>query len=367
MRRYIGFCEGAVDVAMTRVDRSKILSGFVQDASVQRVVQDPVPSQAEVDELARQIRTGRRPGLYVHETTRADYPTYTCPDDLPTLAAYTSLGIAEVPVLIMDPTSQTKHAQLLFRGLTSPQGPAFVFTDSKPGQSVFDSRPALLGHTVQETLQACQNALEGSLGRLRAFHSSGGTTHYHNCVASYLVRAIRVIAAIQPVLEHGIGEAAVILSRTIYELSACYYLDWLAPETVGDAMKLSAQASGVDLRPVLDQVESSRVEAGWTRDSAKDMSRGLRKQLELIGSVAKKVRLTPMRDVHASLYRRLSRITHQDASATAAFSGFLDPGVTPCDVDMESLQKDGSLACSTIAMAAQVLSECSTNDIGVSS
>ena len=249
----------------------------------------------------------------------------------------------------------------------SPDGPAFIFKESKSGEFIYDSKPTLLCDTAQETLQSCERVLGESLSRIRSFHASSGPIHYHHCVASYLVRAIRLIDAVQHVLKHGIGEAAVVLSRSIYELSACYYVDWLAPETNGDAMKLAAYSNGPDPRHAFEQVENSRVASGWTRDAALAMSRGLRKHLDLIGAVSKKVRLTPMRAMHDVLYRRLSRVSHQDATTTAAFSGFLDSGLDPLDVDMQSVRKDASLACSTIAIATQLLCDCSANDVGTNS
>ena len=364
--RWNAVTEGKLLLDFTRVPVTDVLAGFVRQGASPLVIRDPPPNAGHIRLLMKLIRGGGRPCLTVYELGLTGFPRYACADDVSTLLAYQTLGLEEVPVAIMGAVAQTTHSLLSFRSVRTPEGPRFALIRAVAGTQI-QAPPAFPSETMaDELLASCTDRLTGALTALRKFHRGAGTTHYHESVASFLVRAVRLVDCVGTVVGRGNGEAAVILARSLYALATSFYVDWLAPETIGQAFTTAAQGSSANVRSILVELEMARIASGWPAESAKAMTRGIRDMHRLVRAVGTRAQLTPLRELHADLYQTLSRVAHQDATTMAAFAGYLVSDLDPLKIKTSRrvLRRDASLACSTAAMAVEVLVRCAGSDVG---
>ena len=212
--------------------------------------------------------------------------------------------------------------------------------------------------TMGTFFSECTHQLSRQLAVLRSAHCVGEAPHYHHIVASNVVRATRLLSAIRQCMYSGISEAAVILARSLYELSIGFYVDWLAPEQIGPFFTFVARIPRRDFRDALKKTALKDQANGWTSHEAELASKCVLYAYDLVANVKAKALLTPLASTHDALYRTLSGNTHQDADTAASFAGYLERELDPSVTDQQQFHQNVGTVMSVVNQAIALLLQC---------
>lgn len=329
-RRYRQCLDAKIPIGFTRISGERIQGGFRRHPDAP-LIRSPEPSSENVSFLRRRIREGRRLHVFLYKSPTRSDREFVCSDDLETLEAYRQENIALIPAAIMDPQqAMLEHAALVCRHLPRVQDRPMAcecwMLPARPHVSSLlgDRRDSL---AADEALTRLRSGLESALEKLKTFHSAGpggsSVLHYHESLASALVRATRFVLSIENAISGGGDEAAAVSVRAVYELSLTTYLDWLNPELVGSYFQLSASSSPQMRKKAQDIICAQYARDGWHPDDV----RAWRKSSDMMFRVAEqpkeKARLNPFAALHDRIYPRLCHEAHQDFKAAAPFLGAL--------------------------------------------
>jgi hypothetical protein len=329
---YAPFQSGKSPVVATRVPLSTLSPDFLLDG---RMIREVPSDQREIDHVASAIRRGDRPAAFAYWSEERNI--YVCSDDAVIYDAYQQCRIQMVPTLILTP----EPGRLFVSGL--------AFFDrfkawGQFGQMVYDKPMIPIAEKVPPTIpdggltgEKIALAFEACERKIRAFAVTG-RTHYHEWLLLTLWRARRLWDSITAVRPRA-PDHALILLRSLYELVLQAYIDWLAPQMVGPVMLFSARAaaSGWDFKTIAEAAEKEKIQDGWRDNDAGEWRKSLIKLQQLLVTVSEHSRLSPLRNLHESLYKILSRMSHQDPSTSQDFLVATDHGVR---IHEEPLAKD---------------------------
>ena len=213
--------------------------------------------------MRRMIRSGRRPALFVYSARLHPISGYdlVCSDDVAVLLAYREERFGKVPVALLHPRrADLEESALLFRHIpTAPEAPAVFIQAMRPRSDVVPSLLGDTGHELASTeaLKTIYRELLKKLFVLRRFNyktPQATRVHYHESLASALVRAARLVTGIHTMYRHSLFESAAALIRALYELSLSIYLDWLCPETIGPYFQQASRASSRTRKDVFSYI-----------------------------------------------------------------------------------------------------------------
>lgn len=375
---YANAIQGQHPVAFSRLPVEEIQCGFSRMApdGLMEVVDSPPATDEDVRAVARQLRQGHRPALHLYPGGHEPGRTHVCSDDCAALRAYKLLGIAMAPVLLLQfkPTT-LRHPALVYRYAETGAagGPVRIF-DTVEHPSVHPGVPRvhldpLSTANAESVLSGLAAALSGSLERLRQFHRIGGDVHYHETVGSVLVRAIRIVRAIEAVLPTQVEQGLVLL-RALYELSLNLHLDWLSPEAIGPIFLMHGQGAAVGMtnskmNSAINEVEEQRIASGWNPAVAKDSSRGMRSQLDLVQKADRKASVFPLGVHHKGIYAHLSHLSHQDFVAGERFLHVLDGSLTAEQLSYPKRDSDAAMLLKLADCCVADICACVDSDIGI--
>jgi hypothetical protein len=365
---------GATLVAFTRWPIEEIQRGFSKSTPDGMIAVDvpPLANDAElVVSMAEDIRSGHRPALHLYPGGHEKGCTHVCSDDTYALRAYASVGIRLVPVMLLDFSTKTlKHPALVYRHVDSEAdfGEACIFVeevvaDDHPGVPAFAQGKVDAVHATAH-LDKISTALATTLAALRSFHLPGGDVHYHQTLGSVLVRAIRLLAAIRPLLLPQPEQAAVLV-RSLYELSLNLHLDWLAPQEVGPMFLMHGRDKKSDVISATRLVEQERVAEGWNPAAAADSMKAVRNMFDLVQKAERKGALHPLGPHHRDLYGFLSHQSHQDFVAGENFLNVLSQDVDPMRMKYPHMEEDISTLIRIADHSAATIVSCIGTDVAV--
>ncbi len=368
LKAYINAVRGQLKLVKTRVPIGEVMMGFLRpETSPPVLVVDPPVTEELVQIVLQSLARGTRPPLYLYELERTDVAfRYACPDDTAVLEAYRRFGTTQVPAAILGEPKHHHHAELVLVGIDDPETQRFHLDSTRPSELQLDSELQLTrpGTTAGEILETNRIRLERLLERLRKVHAEEAETHYHYVVASTLVRAIRAIDALHLLVERGRGETMLVIARSLYELATMFYLDWLAPETMGPILTHAAQLGDRSQTGVFDEIRRGWLSKGWSQAAAKAAIDGMKKEFNLARSIGDRCKLSPLRNVHKDLYAFLSSFAHQDAATAAEFTGYLSSDLDPLAINQTTFMRDARSACQTLNFSAGLIAYCVESDIG---
>jgi hypothetical protein len=204
--------------------------------------------------------------------------------------------------------------------------------------------------TIHETLVA--------LRRFNAKSPQATRVHYHESVASALVRSARLVAGIKQMYKIGTLESVAVLARALYELSITVYLDWLSPETVGPYFQLVANHSLGVRQAALDSVAKQWKSAGWTDADIEAWRKGQKRAFQLVGKPYDRAMVSPFARIHGKVYPLLCHEAHQDFISSSRFLGALNEGSEPLAVASKPIGGNNQFLLQIVDVAVGIICKC---------
>lgn len=326
-KKYSAFLEGNLTVYNTRVSLSNVRPGFyLHQRSGGFDYQCDEPPQDVVDDLAKAIREGHRPTLYLYgNVNTADPVRYLCPDDVASYRAYLSLRIEKVPATILSTHRRTWEESAI--GLRcyriGDRNPAHihsveVFNPEKLPAFISD---AALSTDFEQHIPLLRSAIAQAKAAIKNFHAGPASAlHYHHTLHSALARLDDTLYSILLLAREGLWYQAVPLVRVLYETSLNFYLDWLAPETMHPFLALSAVLTDAQVKQLIEE-KTPKSEVRASKQAREALQRALDRTFSLVRSVQQKARLSPLGNAfYENMYSFLSAVAHQDFEVVANYA-----------------------------------------------
>ena len=325
-KKYIHFLRGKKQALLTRLPLASILNGFYrQNNGSLELIEDPV-NRDMVDYMKAEIRSGRRPALYICKNifTKEEFP-YSAPDDHHVYIAYKELEIHSVPVVLLEASDKLPESAFQVRHqLYHEQNlGAFICAASPhPQRNDFHS---ILGENICSTNDAAlakiQLSIEKLISDLKGFHGNYSTgIHYHQTLFSVLYRLNENIQAIRLLIENDYYYQAVALLRSIYEISLDFYVDWLAPEEVGFWLQTHSRVNRKGFESAIELASPSE-----NPKKSKMWIESMRYCYDFLGNVSNKASMSPLgRNFYDEVYTFTSEVIHQDFNMTENYAVFME-------------------------------------------
>ncbi len=350
---------GELLVGYTRVSTARIQTGFMRKSQGKtRMLVEPGKDESYIRVLTAHLHGGARPYVYLYRAKKGERP-YVCSDDVNLMEAYRAAGIALVPAAILDPeVSLLEEGCLTFSCGQSPQGPFRLLVgtlcpDYTTVASILGGE--YVGRDAATELRRLESAAETGLARLRQFHwGHVESTHYHHTLASVLFRTSRILRGVRVLCGEHLIDQALILVRSLYEMSLSLYVDWLCPDVFGQHFVWHAQLDREGRKALWDEIDKNRLNNGWTQDSVRALRKSWERMQELVGSPSKRAALSRFKEFHPQFYHRLSSPAHQDFEMTARYAAALSrdcesvPTKADSEADIAFLLKCADLAVASI-------------------
>jgi hypothetical protein len=374
---YSEMITGKANFAYTRVSRSRIQSGFkkLRPDSTYEIIEYPPVRSADVDAIKREIRSGYRYEIYVYYDTEEN--KFICSDDIAILKAYTDLGIEGIPVLVMDPQKGgLEHSALLFKcmpTLTAQSIQEEYFEDVSVSEAFASKIPSLLGNNLEDIktnsihmLEKLEVAVSEVLLELQGFHLATRTEiHWHHTLASSLHRTLRALSAMKNLVKHRLYDQALILLRSLYELSTYVYLDWLSPHRMGVMIQWSSQLKSREFNEILVKIKAERLSKGWSESAAETSRKSDVRLFTLAHRVSERAKLSPLGTFHDEFYAIFSRYAHQDFNMMAEFAHALKHHDIAKPLSYENAEADIKDLIRFADLSTALICSCVKTDIGV--
>lgn len=369
---------GRAPLTYSRVSTDRIQRGFNRAAldgllTVVSSTLDP----SSVQRYKRRIRTGARPPLYLYRDDRSS-SQLICSDDELTLQAYRELGISKVPAIIMDARpDDLETTGLEFVNLALPVvGPAVAHYPAyqrfviRQETTVVTLAPDPLALSLEEMIARCRDTLDDRLQRLRLFHlqdDGADPVHYHHALASALARSSRMVEAIDALVRARVVEQASTILRSLYELSLSMYLDWLAPEELGDMFLRHARMSKAEVREEIrsDAQRMKDMQVKGTDEAIACWGKSITNLYSLVATAAQKGQVSPLRHLHGPIYSTLSSRSHQDYRAGSSFFHALQDRGAAADMVPLSFKDDTDRVHSILPIVVGQIVGIIDGDVGV--
>jgi hypothetical protein len=327
-RLYLDVLQGKSSIAVTRVSTKRIQPGVpIQHPGKRRTIaKDPINSHFAAG-LQAQIRSGKRPALWLYPSSYGSKRAFICSDDVVAFEAYKSLGITRVPAIIMNGRRRLLECPaLIMSAVETPDEPTFILTGTinrkTTGIASMTGKPPLVTRW-RFTLNKLIKNIEIVLRRLRAFRKDAKEDfHYHHTLCSVLVRAWRILQVVKNTCLSGYPEQCLPQVRSLYDLALSLHLDWLAPEHMGEYFLWVAHGSEI-LKRAMKSVDRTRAKAKWPNTLIATLRTSDNKTVNLINKISGRAALSPFATLHKNIYGFLSTRTHQDFSAAIPFTNSL--------------------------------------------
>lgn len=362
-----------VPMSYSRISTDRIQLGFNKGTSEGLiVVVSPPLVQSVVEAVKVSIRNGTRPAVFLYRDQRTP-GKLICSDDECTLQAYRDLKISKVPAIVMDAHAddlETTGLEFVNRALPVNRSSKadcriyrrFVKRDSELVATLI---PDPLSQSLDRIIVVCRDALDHTLSLVRAFHVSDTTPlHYHHAIASALIRSSRMVSAIERLASAGLVEQASLILRSLYELFLSMYLDWLAPEVLGDVFLWHARLHKDMLRDIVRDAVAEKRAAGASEKEASEWGRSLNSLYDLVSKASLKGEISPLRTLHDGLYNTLSSRSHQDYRAGSSFLHGLDGPDLPAQMIPTSISDDTDRVRTVLPVIVGMIVTIVRSDIG---
>lgn len=335
---------GKTPVALTRLDTSKITSGFYVWENGQALLVDD-PPEAEINQLVSMLRDGHRPALYIYWSDICPKESkYVCPDDQNLLAAYRQAGIHLAPVRVMaaQPQRLVESAVLIKGDPSQFSGTMIRHRDAV--ETWFGAPSPPLTEVIAQIDGACAKIITA----IENFdQNDGGEPHYHQFIKAAVIRHRRISGSIGLLAKEDRSDHCFALMRLAYESALNTYVDWLSPDWFGVRFQyLSIQ-------------RQAEADARSGRKLAKSIDRvidiGTVKFLE---SAEQKGRIYPSTEYFYRLaYPRMSSYSHQD------YGILVDVEIEQLMPDPNAIERDRTLANWLDVISAPILTRLA-DDVG---
>jgi hypothetical protein len=362
---------GEAPVGLTRVTTERIQVGFIRPGDTAPTISPAIPDE-HVLTFRKEIRCGRRPALWVYRPKGPCTRNLVCSDDVAALMAYRVEGFKTVPVCLMNPSIEDlEESALLFRYLPSMPSLTSVFEGSLVPKSGF--AVAILGNAtsampLSKAFGVLYAAASHRLKLLRRFNmktTGSKRVHYHESMASALVRSARLISGARQMCAHGMPELAALPIRALYELSLSVYLDWLAPEVVGSYFNDYALVSHRGTRnEVIRSVAAERRKTGWSDSAAQTWAKAQERMFTLVESPHQRAMVSPLAEAHDRIYPALCHEAHQDFVAGSRFLGALDTMAEPSSVVAPRIGGSNRTLLRVADLSVGSICMCADTDLG---
>jgi hypothetical protein len=332
LSRYSAFLRGKATLHETRASLDSIRRGFWKrnELGNWEHIEDPIKSD-HLSEAMSMIKLGNRPALHLYENPNGgDSKRFVCADDVITHAAYESLGISKVPVVLMAKPRDLEESCLSVRSYPRKGKGPIALLDGVVAVT-HRTVPSILGTEkppIIESLNALLKALNDSKDGLRKFHQPGSVAHhYHHTLYSVLFRAEECIDSMRLlIMENRLLPAAALL-RSLHELALVFYVDWLAPSQTYRYLQIASVTSEREWESCCEEWRKEEVAAGTSPVAAKCIKDAHMRAFRLGSVVSERARIFPLgEDFHRDVYSFLSDVVHHDFSMTARYTHTLDHG-----------------------------------------
>jgi hypothetical protein len=176
VEKYRKYSTGNLDGYITRVSRSRIKFGFYKRASNKwEYFINEVKSQ-EINALARAIRGGYRPSLYIYHNPNQDCNhDFVCPYNGAVFHAYSKLGINKLPAIILGLGSKDliEESALKIKGFkrTDDSYTPFIYAAENRNKEEYPSRFAVsLSDDAATDLIKIEEHITFFKSKFRKFH-----------------------------------------------------------------------------------------------------------------------------------------------------------------------------------------------------
>lgn len=265
--------------------------------------------------FADRITSGYRPALVLYAADDLGLlGKYVCCDDVLAFHAYRHLGINLVPVHILngkllgvsEGCYKLKRPKYNTLKWTRPDVTSYqMLFGGVPFDQDFDAAPAISHFSKLAKLVAAW---------VREFDkgtSQRATLDYNRTLHSVAYRLGEMADAILLLLAAKMSFQALGILRGAYELSLNFYVDWLAPESMGPLLQASAAC----------QIPG---DAQQTKVRLKQLRSSLGTSVDLAENVRERASISPLGvQFYENAYAYLSKVAHQDFSVTEAYQDTL--------------------------------------------
>ncbi|KPX21490.1 Uncharacterized protein ALO70_03698 [Pseudomonas amygdali pv. eriobotryae] len=325
-KKYINFLKGKKQALLTRLPLASILNGFyLRNNGDCKLIQDPI-NRDMVDDIKAEIRSGRRPALYICKNvfTKEEFP-YSAPDDNHVYIAYQELEIHSIPVVLLEASDKLPESAFQVRHQLYHEENLGAFICAVSPHPERDNFHSILGKQISSTNDAALATIQSTIGELiqnlKSFHGNFSTgIHYHQTLFSILYRLNENIQAIRLLIENNFYYQAVALLRSIYEMSLDFYVDWLAPEEVGFWLQTHSRVNrkgfecAMELASPSDNLKKKKI---WMEN--------MRYCYDFLDNVSNKANLSPLgRKFYDEVYTFTSEVIHQDFNMTEHYALFME-------------------------------------------
>jgi len=302
-RKYRKYSTGELDGYITRVSRSRVKFGFYKRVSNGwKSLINGAKSQ-EINALARAIRGGYRPSLYIYNNPNQDCNhDFVCPYNGAVFHAYSKLGINKLPSIILGSKSLIEESALKIKGFKRKDNSYIHFIyaaenrnkEEYPSQFAFD-----LSDDAAIDLIKIEEKITFFKSKFREFHvKRSSDVDYHKIIYAMLNQASEMVLSIRLLVADKLYIQAAKIARSLYELSLDFYLIWLSPRAITQMF----------------QVASEIPESEWQKrfdNDALQIKKAVMYQYKLINSTFEKTRLSPFGEPsYKGIYSFLSDIVH---------------------------------------------------------
>lgn len=327
---YIDLLLGKRDAALTRMSLSRIQSGFLDENATKspKLVEDHVDKEV-VNSLSLYIRGGLRHALFLYKSRISSEFDFFCSDDSNAFYAYKQLGMAKVPVVLLDYDVSDLEDSAICISYPNYKDQHFVITGTL---STPEENRRIVSFFIKDKRQNIANLaskLESitseTLEHLSTFHLEAGVQiHYHHTLASILFRIKQSLHAIRLLAEDNLLDQIIIQIRAIYELLLNFYIDWLAPEDIGPYTQLFSITTRKAWGEMRKEYYNEKRKEEWSNAQIKALMQGDNRLYDLLTKVSEKAKINPLGPRHHDLYGFLSRFAHQDFFVTARHAHILN-------------------------------------------
>ncbi|GEM_PF-4124632 len=279
----------------------------------------------------RRIRAGYRPPIELYFNRRIEQ--FVCPDSPLIYEAYDSLGVSIPPAEIIG-SHPKKHGFSGFQFIQyhdeEDSKPINVFQGAIESED--ESVPSLIKPSdwpstrrgVTNLLDQLVEFVSDGLDRLRTFHSDyDDDIDHHDILCSYLVRINRIVENMEFLCTSKKGDIALILLRSLYEMALSFNVYWLYPDKLFRYFQSDALMSRKAVNRSLEDVRERLIRDGVSRSTAQEHLEGCRSLYSFATYIQAQSEISPLSNVHESIYSKLSSVSHQDFVEAARFEEVL--------------------------------------------
>lgn len=330
--RYKAFLLGKTVLHETRVSLDLIRRGFwkKEQQGNWELIKNPIDPN-HLQEAIGMIRLGNRPALHLYENpNQSDSKRFVCSDDEVTHAAYETLGISKVPVVLMAKPRNLEESCLSVRCFQRKRKGTTVLLEGLVPVT-HELVPSILGQEKPEVIEALDTlteALSDLKEPLRSFHQPGSVIlHYHHTLYSVLFRAEECLDSMKLLISKGRILPAAALLRSLHELALVFYVDWLAPLQTYRYLQMASVTPEREWEATCERWRKEEIAAGTSPLDAKNIKDAHMRAFRLGSVVSERARIFPLgEDFHRDVYSFLSEVVHHDFSMTARYAHTLDHG-----------------------------------------